>query len=132
MLHFFFVNCLPNEILSSLNVSVKRRCRHNREIPGTVSVCCYRTLRFFTNYPKQSRGAIKPKSFPTTKLMKPIIVLKSEIIDIPPRMLAIMLQSPISCYQASLATQPLDCVGRDIYIIPFSFELSMTFPAFYM
>lgn len=37
-----------------------------------------------------------PKSFTITMLKKPIVVLQSEIIDIPPRMLAIMLQSPIT------------------------------------
>lgn len=49
----------------------------------------------FASYPKQSRGA-RPKSFAIIMLQKPITVLQSEIIDIPPRMLAIMLQSPIT------------------------------------
>lgn len=125
------MNCQQNEILSSLNVIVK-------EDVDIIEKCRVWFLFVasapapFNNHPKQSRGAIKPEIFPTIKLTKPIIVLKSEIIDIPPRMLAIMLQSPISCYQVSLATQPLDCVGRDIYIIPFSFERSMPFPAFCM
>ena len=48
---------------------------------------------------------------------KLMMVLQSEIMDIPPRMLAIMLQSPITCFQVTLATQPLDCVGRDTYTI---------------
>lgn len=49
----------------------------------------------FASYPKQSRGN-RPKSFAIIMLQKPITVLQSEIIDIPPRMLAIMLQSPIT------------------------------------
>ena len=81
-------------------------------------------VNFFC-YPKQSRGATTFNIFPAIRQIKLMIVLILEIIDIPPRMLAIMLQSPISCFQASLATQPLDCVGRDKYIITFFFQLSM-------
>ena len=95
-----------------------------RQTSGAAAMWPLASGAYFLIYPKQSRGATRFNIFPTTRQRNPTIVLILEIIDIPPRMLAIMLQSPISCYQASLATQPLDCVGRDIYIIPFFFQLS--------